>query len=111
MSHRWPATGGQANLGCPGKHPFDFISPWSNIEPCPGTWSTRTSSANGGTILRLVSRRASGQREGLVMAKPFKNLVGKMPLESQKRALKLKEELLRDVTLRELRQALELTQR
>ena len=45
------------------------------------------------------------------MAKPFKNLVGKMPLESQKRALKLKEELLRDVTLRELRQALELTQR
>lgn len=44
------------------------------------------------------------------MAKPFKNLVDKLPLESQKRVMKLKNELLHDVTLRELRQALELTQ-
>lgn len=44
------------------------------------------------------------------MAKPFRNLVKKMPRESRKRAVKLKEEMLQDLTLRELRQALELTQ-
>ena len=44
------------------------------------------------------------------MTKPFKNLLDKMSPVSQGRVERKKEELLRDLTLRELRQALELTQ-
>ena len=44
------------------------------------------------------------------MTKPFRNLLDKMSPESRRLVEKKKEELLRDLTLRELRQALELTQ-
>jgi transcriptional regulator with XRE-family HTH domain len=45
------------------------------------------------------------------MAKPFKNLVEKMSPENRARAEKLKLEILRDLSLKELRAARELTQK
>lgn len=44
------------------------------------------------------------------MAKSFKNLVDKLPAESQERVKQLTQEMLRDVALQELRQARRLTQ-
>ena len=44
------------------------------------------------------------------MAKPFRHLLDKMPKERRERIEARKRELIREINLRELRQALELTQ-
>src|SRR6185295_14890558 len=62
---------------------------------------------SSGVILHGVGSRV---HRGVPMAKPFRNLLEKLPKERRDRIEARKRRLIREINLRELRQAMELTQ-
>ena len=70
-----------------------------------GKWSTPTSSVGGGMIWMRPSRTRTNP-----MAKPFRKLLEGMPHDRRARIEKRTREMLNEITLQELRKALELTQ-